>query len=349
MRFLARASLSASASAEVVLGLVFGISNTAVTPPSTAPRDPASRSSFHSSPGSRKCTCVSMTPGNTTSPAASKVSPAAAVARSPISAIMPSRTPTSAIPRPAWFTTSPPRTMRSNALAMPLSIGGRRLALQPSRRHVWRMAEGPLAAELKSRALVGVIGPDWRDFLQGLLSQDVETLGPGELRFGALLTPQGKLLFDLFILGRDDGCWLDVAADRREALIQRLTIYRLRAKVEIAAVEASVWAVWNGAAGGAPDPRLLALGRRAYGRTPGGAAITDEAAYNTMRLALGVPDAAKDAPDDYPIEANFDRLNGIDFQKGCFVGQETTSRMKRRGQIKSRMLPLVFEIGRAHV
>ncbi|HLI67593.1 MAG TPA: folate-binding protein [Caulobacteraceae bacterium] len=205
------------------------------------------------------------------------------------------------------------------------------------------MAEGPLAAELKSRALVGVIGPDWRDFLQGLLSQDVETLGPGELRFGALLTPQGKLLFDLFILGRDDGCWLDVAADRREALIQRLTIYRLRAKVEIAAVEASVWAVWNGAAGGAPDPRLLALGRRAYGRTPGGAAITDEAAYNTMRLALGVPDAAKDAPDDYPIEANFDRLNGIDFQKGCFVGQETTSRMKRRGQIKSRMLPLVFE------
>src|SRR5450432_319775 len=92
------------------------------------------------------------------------------------------------------------------------------------------------AAELMSRSLVGVIGPDWRAFLQGLLSQDVETIAPGELRFGALLTPQGKLIFDLFILGRDDGCWLDVAADRREALIQRLSLYRLRAKVEIAPV-----------------------------------------------------------------------------------------------------------------
>ena len=122
------------------------------------------------------------------------------------------------------------------------------------------------AAELKSRSLVGVIGPDWRDFLQGLLSQDVETLRPGELRFGALLTPQGKLLFDLFILGRDDGCWLDVAADRRDALIQRLTIYKLRAKVEIAAVEAPVWALWGGEAPGWPaDPRLPALGWRGYG------------------------------------------------------------------------------------
>ena len=125
------------------------------------------------------------------------------------------------------------------------------------------------AAELKSRSLVGVIGPDWRDFLQGLLSQDVETLEAGSLRFGALLTPQGKLLFDLFILGRDDGCWLDVAADRRDALIQRLTIYKLRAKVEIAAVEAPVWALWGGDAPGWPaDPRLPALGWRGYGAPP---------------------------------------------------------------------------------
>ncbi len=198
------------------------------------------------------------------------------------------------------------------------------------------------AAELTSRAIVAVIGPDWRAFLQGLLSQDVETLRPGELRFGALLTPQGKLLFDLFILGREDGCWLDVARDRRDALVQRLTIYKLRAKVEIAAVDAAVWAIWDGGEGGAPDPRLAALGRRAYGDAPAGAALLDEAAYDAMRLGLGVPDAAKDAPDDYPIEANFDLLSGIDFQKGCFVGQETTSRMKRRGQVKSRMLPLSF-------
>ena len=205
------------------------------------------------------------------------------------------------------------------------------------------MAESGKAARLASRAVVGVIGPDWRAFLQGLLTQDVETLQAGQLRFGALLTPQGKLLFDLFILGRDEGCWLDVAADRQQALIQRLTIYRLRAKVEIAAVVADVWAVWKGGRGGLPDPRLDGLGRRAYGDPPGAGEIVDEAAYDAMRLGLGVPDPAKDAPDDYPIEANFDLLNGIDFQKGCFVGQETTSRMKRRGQIKSRMLPLRFE------
>jgi len=204
------------------------------------------------------------------------------------------------------------------------------------------------AAELKSRKLVGVIGPDWRDFLQGLLSQDVETLTPGTLRFGALLTPQGKLLFDLFILGRDDGCWLDAAADRREALIQRLTIYKLRAKVEIAAVDAAVWALWGGtgAADWPADPRLAALGRRGYGGAPSAdTAIADEAAYDAMRLLLGVPDPAKDCPPEtaFPIEANFDLLNGIDFQKGCFVGQETTSRMKRRGAIKSRMLPIAFK------
>src|ERR1700733_15162054 len=153
-------------------------------------------------------------------------------------------------------------------------------------------------AELNSRSLVGVIGADWRDFLQGLLSQDVETIAPGELRFGALLTPQGKLLFDLFILGREDGCWLDVAADRREALVQRLTIYKLRAKVEIAAVGAPVRALWGAAASNWPaDPRLGALGWRGYGAAaPSGAAVTDEAAYDDMPLPLGGPDPAKDCP-----------------------------------------------------
>jgi folate-binding protein YgfZ len=206
------------------------------------------------------------------------------------------------------------------------------------------MSKG-VAAELNSRALVGVVGPDWRTFLQGLLSQDVETLNPGALRFGALLTPQGKLLFDLFILGREDGVWLDVAADRREALVQRLSLYRLRAKLEITWIDAPVWALWDGADGGAADPRLAALGRRAYGQAPDDPLIVDQAAYDAMRLALGVPDPGKDSPPemDYPIEANFDLLNGIDFQKGCFVGQETTSRMKRRGAIKNRMLPLTFE------
>jgi len=219
-------------------------------------------------------------------------------------------------------------------------------------RHIWSaMTAQPAYAPLASRALVAVAGPDWRAFLQGLLTQDVETLQPGEARFAALLTPQGKLLFDLFVIGRDDGCLIDVAADRRAALVQRLTIYRLRAKVEITALDAAVLALWPSPDGSPPvgwsvDPRLPALGLRGYGAAaPDGAALADEAAYDAHRLALGVPDPDRDAPSEttYPIEADFDLLGGIDFKKGCFVGQETTSRMKRRGMIKNRMLPISFD------
>src|SRR5947207_14311598 len=95
------------------------------------------------------------------------------------------------------------------------------------------MSRTPTFAPLTSRALIALDGPDWRSFLQGLITQDVETLTPGEARFGALLTPQGRLLYDLFVVGRDEGCWLDVEAEHRAAIIQRLTMYRLRAKVGI--------------------------------------------------------------------------------------------------------------------
>jgi folate-binding protein YgfZ len=204
-------------------------------------------------------------------------------------------------------------------------------------------------AELKTRALIEVTGPDWRSFLQGLVSNDVEQLEPGAMRFAALLTPQGRLLFDLFVIAREDGCRLDVQAAQREALIQRLTIYRLRAKIEIASLEGRICALWGegGApAGWAPDPRLAELGWRGVDLdAPAGATTTDEDAYDAHRLALGAPDPARDCQPDktYPIEADFDLLNGIDFKKGCYVGQETTSRMKRRGGIRSRMLPIVFE------
>ena len=200
-------------------------------------------------------------------------------------------------------------------------------------------------ARLDSRALIALGGADWRGFLQGLITQDVETLAPGELRFGALLTPQGRLLFDLFIAGRADGCWLDCAAERRDALIQRLSIYRLRAKVEIAPDEAPVFAAWGeqpAGGGWIADPRLTGLGWRGYGVAA--SASASEADYDAHRLALGVPASADWGEDkSYPIEADFDLLNGVDFRKGCFVGQETTSRTKRRGAIKSRMAPIVFE------
>jgi len=210
----------------------------------------------------------------------------------------------------------------------------------------------PSFARLDSRALVRVDGPDWRDFLQSLISNDVEALAPGAARFAALLTPQGRMLFDLFVIGTEDGCVLDVQAAQRQAVILRLSMYRLRAKVEIAEVEGRIVALWGALAGPAPppgwiaDPRLEGVGWRGVNlEPPDGAEVLDEDAYDAWRLGLGVPDPARDcAPDKtYPIEADFDLLNGIDFKKGCYVGQETTSRMKRRGGIRSRMLPIVFD------
>lgn len=199
-------------------------------------------------------------------------------------------------------------------------------------------------ARLDSRALVRVSGPDARPFLHNLLSQDVETLAAGQARFGALLSPPGRLLFDLFLWGEDDGVVLDVAADRRDALIQRLNLYRLRAAVTIAADDRPVLASFaDAAAGFVADPRTDRMGGRRLGEGPTPNAT--EADYHRHRLAVGLPDPATDAGDDrtYPIEANFDLLNGVDFRKGCFIGQETTSRMKRRGAIRSRMAVLEFD------
>ena len=213
------------------------------------------------------------------------------------------------------------------------------------------MTQSRTYAVLPSRALVRLGGADWRGFLQGLITQDVDGLQPGEARFAALLTPQGRLLHDLFVIGRDDGAWLDVEAAARDAFVQRLTLYRLRAKVEIAAVDAPVAVVFGEDArppagpGWFRDPRLPALGWRGYAAPPpADAAQGDAADYDAWRLALGVPGPADWGSEAaYPIEADFDLLGGVDFKKGCFVGQETTSRMKRRGQIKTRMLPIRFD------
>ncbi|KRA76313.1 glycine cleavage system protein T [Caulobacter sp. Root656] len=205
----------------------------------------------------------------------------------------------------------------------------------------------PRIAHLGSRAVIAVTGPDAKTFLNGLLSQEIETLAPGELRFSGLLTPQGRLLYDLFVAAVEDGLLLDVAVEHRDAILARLTMYKLRAKVELAASDSAVLAnfpahVGEVEAGWFADPRLPALGGRAYGLDV--AATVTEDDYDAHRLALGVPGPADWGTDKtYPIEADLDLLNGIDFKKGCFVGQETTSRMKRRGTIKNRMLPIAFD------
>ncbi|HEY0650888.1 YgfZ/GcvT domain-containing protein, partial [Phenylobacterium sp.] len=183
------------------------------------------------------------------------------------------------------------------------------------------MSQTVTFAHLQSRSLIALSGPDWRSFLQGLITQDVETPDRETARFGALLTPQGRLLYDLFVVEREDGAWLDVEAEHREALMQRLMIYRLRAKVEIAADDTKVSILF--AADGVPakpddsrwvrDGRLAELGWRGYGaELPAGAVEATEAEREAQKLRLGVP-GPKDWGVDrtYPIEANFDLLNGI--------------------------------------
>ncbi len=209
----------------------------------------------------------------------------------------------------------------------------------------------PAYTPLPDRALIRLTGQAWRAFLQGLLTQDVETLTEGEVRYAALLTPQGRLLYDLFVLAEADGAMLDVAASTRDALTARLKMYRLRAKVEIDAVEGRIVALHGEAAdpgaGWRRDPRLGALGWRGVDQPVPAGVLSDQdgSVHERRRLTLGVPDVGRDDLADraYALEANLDLLNAVDFRKGCFVGQETTSRMKRRGVVKSRLAPIRFQ------
>lgn len=208
----------------------------------------------------------------------------------------------------------------------------------------------PYRARLGSRGLIDVVGPDAHAFLQGLLSQECETLEAGDLRAAALLSPQGRLLHDIILHGRDGGVRLDVALSGREALMRRLTLYRLRARVEIAPSSDAVWAEWGGATGAPfqPDPRLSDLGGRAvFGGGLEPVATATEADFRRLRLRLAVLEPEGDGLGDrlYPIEANLDLLNGVDFRKGCFVGQETTSRMKRRGPVRNRVMGFALPDG----
>ena len=201
-------------------------------------------------------------------------------------------------------------------------------------------------ARLDSRALIRVSGPDARPFLHNLLTQDVETLQPGELRFGALLSPPGRLLFDLFIWGEEDGVVLDVAAERRDALVQRLSLYKLRAQVEVMPIPDAVFVAWGADVpeGFVADPRLPGLGGRRWGDQSETDAV--EADWQAHRLALSVPDPTEDALMDktYPIEANFDLLNGVDFKKGCFIGQVIIHVIQDTAAVCTRLLILKSQI-----
>lgn len=200
---------------------------------------------------------------------------------------------------------------------------------------------------LKDRAVVEVKGPDAATFLQGLVTNDVERAKDGRAIYAALLTPQGKVIHDFFVVAVPEGFWLDCVKANAADLVQRLKRYKLRAKVAIAErPDLSVIAFAPPSTGGGAfeDPRLAALGHRLITPEPG-LTQTDDRPYQDLRLSLGVPDAATDIPPEtlFPLDVNFEELHGVDFEKGCYVGQELTARMKHRATARRRILPVTAD------
>jgi len=230
------------------------------------------------------------------------------------------------------------------------------------------------ASLLDDRGVIAVEGPDAREFLQGLISNDIEKVTPERAIYAALLTPQGKYLFDFFVSQAGDRLLFDCERARLPNLQKRLRMYKLRAQAELADVseEVAVAALWGADAPAAAglgneagsakslddgtlfvDPRLPEAGLRAVLPTDRaaetlegfGAAIGDAADYDCHRLALGLPDASRDLVVDKAIllESGFDELNGVDWNKGCYMGQELTARTKYRGLVKKRLVPVAID------
>ena len=220
------------------------------------------------------------------------------------------------------------------------------------------------AAFLPDRGVVKVSGEDARTFLNGLVTTDVTLLQPGLGRFGALLTPQGKITADFLITeapaGHGGGLLIDAPRALAQNLADKLGFYKLRAKVAVENISdhMGVLAVWDGEPAVKPDlafadPRLEALGWRIL--VPEdlkqkvadliGADLVDSTAYEAHRIASGVPRGGLDFMygDAFPHETNMDRLHGVDFDKGCYVGQEVVSRMQHRGTARTRIVRVILE------
>lgn len=184
----------------------------------------------------------------------------------------------------------------------------------------------------QDRQILRVSGPDREPFLQGLVTNDVAKLAQG-LVYAALLSPQGKYLADFFLVPDHDAILIDVAAAQAPALLKRLVMYKLRAKVEVSALDLEVSRGTGTAPDGAfSDPRHPALGWRAYGQPAG----SDQTNWDALRVAHLIPEAGLELiPDEsYILEHGFERLNGVDFRKGCYVGQEVTARMKHKTTLR---------------
>jgi|TARA_B100000315_G_scaffold165504_1_gene154171 hypothetical protein len=228
---------------------------------------------------------------------------------------------------------------------------------------------GQSYALLEARGVVALTGAEARAFLQGMISKDVDQLSPSRALYGGLLTPQGKYLHDFFVVESGASVLLDCERARIDDLIDRLNRFRLRAAVEIADRSANwqVAALWGGGPAPFPglgrvpgaakpyeggvvmvDPRLTALGLRAILPRPTGAAslagagfaAAAEADYDRLRLGLGVADGSRDmmVEKSFLLEGNFEALNGVDFDKGCYVGQENTARQKHRDKVRKQLM-----------
>ncbi len=222
---------------------------------------------------------------------------------------------------------------------------------------------------LEDRGVIAVEGPDARDFLQGIVSNDVSKVKPDQVLWSAFLTPQGKFLHDFFLLEHEGVLLLDCEAARRGDLLRRLKLYKLRSKVTVSDVSEDwrVAAVWGAGAtarlglteeaGKASssasavtfvDPRHAALGARmllgasapAPDLPPG-----ERSDWEALRIRLGLPDGSRDMEVEKAIllENGFDELGGVDWRKGCFMGQELTARTRYRGLVKKRLLPIEKE------
>lgn len=190
-----------------------------------------------------------------------------------------------------------------------------------------------IPASLAHRSVISVSGAEAEGFLNAIVT--VSTLGmrPGELRYGGLLTPQGKLIADMLLTRADEAILIDCAATAAPAVIRRLTMMKLRAAVSIEERADLGVTVFRGS----PDPRSdLAPARLIGPRAEAG----DAGAYHAARIAAGLPEQGFDfgAEDVFAADINMDLVGGIDFRKGCFVGQEVASRMKRRGTARRRTL-----------
>ncbi|WP_373488249.1 folate-binding protein YgfZ [Blastomonas sp.] len=196
---------------------------------------------------------------------------------------------------------------------------------------------------LADRALIRLSaagpGEDVRDFLQGLVTQDVRKVLAQAPQYAGLLSAQGKALFDFLLWADGADLLLDCARDAAEGLMRRLTLYRLRRKISIA-LEPALSVHWSLQApdGASPDPRLAALGWRWLASTPAADSGSADAAWLAHRLALGVPEGVNELGDILWLETNAGELNGVAFDKGCYVGQENTARMNWRQKINRRLV-----------